>query len=247
MAPEGGRDPVRLAEREIVALAHVVQAAQFQHQVMHAVASRLQQGERVVARIDMEEVGLERAQHVVAELETEQVLIERHHRLDTLDGEHRMSHAERSGDEAGYGPAGLEGRRRRGRAVKRLEPVAGGILEAHKIRYATLVDQPPCRAAHRDATLLKPGRQRVECRGVGDFPAEKRGSAIVSRLHDQPLPLVVHPERDRGTGAIRDLQSQQARAERDPVVQIARADADVAQRANFRHGFTSAPPGRRRR
>ena len=57
-------------ERDIVALADVVERKQFDHQMMHAVAAGLDQGQTVMPRVDVEEKSVKRLLHVVAEPES---------------------------------------------------------------------------------------------------------------------------------------------------------------------------------
>ena len=75
---------------------------------MRGVASGLDEGHGVVARIGVEEIGVERPQHVVGEPEAEHVAIERHRVIDVVHVQHDVTHAERSGAEAGDRAAGLE-------------------------------------------------------------------------------------------------------------------------------------------
>src|SRR5262249_41229665 len=84
MAPERDADALGLAEREIVALADVVEAAKLDHHVMDHVDAALDEGDAVVARIDVKEIGRERTQPIVTDLEPEDVAIERHHLGDAL-------------------------------------------------------------------------------------------------------------------------------------------------------------------
>src|SRR5260370_35730154 len=76
MAAERDADALRLAEREIVALAHIVEAVELHHHVMDHVDAALDEGDAVMARIDGEEIAGERAHPIVAALELEDVLIE---------------------------------------------------------------------------------------------------------------------------------------------------------------------------
>ena len=78
MAAERRADRLRLAQREVIGLPDIVEKAEFDHQVMDAVPAGIDEGEAVVARIDVEEIGLERPQDVIAEPEAEGIGIERH-------------------------------------------------------------------------------------------------------------------------------------------------------------------------
>ena len=59
VTPECGADHVGLLQRQIVGLPDIVEIKQLHHQVMDAVLARIDEGEAVMARIDMEEISLE--------------------------------------------------------------------------------------------------------------------------------------------------------------------------------------------
>src|ERR1700760_170806 len=101
MAAERDIDAVLLAERDVIALADVVERKQLHHQMMHAVAAGLDQSEAVMPRIDVEEIRAKRFLHVVAERKAEHVDIERHHRIDIFNRQHGMSKSERAGAKTG--------------------------------------------------------------------------------------------------------------------------------------------------
>src|SRR2546423_15237318 len=100
MAPEGRADALRVGERDIVGLPHIIEAEQLDHHVVDAVLTGLEEGEAVVARIDVKEKRFERLEDVIAQAEAEHVTIERNDIVKPLDGEHRMAHAKRSGAKA---------------------------------------------------------------------------------------------------------------------------------------------------
>src|SRR5882757_2015950 len=129
MTAERDIDAVLLAERDVIALADVVERKQFDHQMMHAVAAGLDQSETVMPRIDVEEIGAKRLLHVVAELKAEYVDIERHHRIDVFHRQHRVSKAERAGAKTGNRTARTERRVVDLGAVKCLEAIARGIAK----------------------------------------------------------------------------------------------------------------------
>src|SRR5262249_16591562 len=91
MATERDADALGVAEREIVALSHIVETVELHHHVMDHVDAALDEGDAVMARIDVEEIGRKRAQPVVADLELEDVLIERHHLGDALEMHHHVA------------------------------------------------------------------------------------------------------------------------------------------------------------
>src|SRR5262245_16649314 len=108
VAAERDADALGIAEREIVALADVVEAKKLHHHVVDHVDAALDEGDRVVARIDVEEVRRERPQPVIADFELKDVLIKLHHLADALEVHHHVAHAEWTGAEAGDVAAGLE-------------------------------------------------------------------------------------------------------------------------------------------
>ena len=149
MAAERDGDAALLAEREIVALADIVEAKQLHHEVMHGVLAGLDEGEAVMARIEMQEAGDERMIVIIGEPEAEHVAIERHQLVDGLariDVEHDMAEAERAGAEAGDRAAGPERLGGRFGAVENLQPVAERIGEH---------DQVAARGARRRARACR--------------------------------------------------------------------------------------------
>jgi hypothetical protein len=77
----------------------------------------------------MQETGVDRRARVVADAETEQVTVERKRRGHILHQDQHVSHAERTGPEAGNQPARPKRRVSHRRAVKRLQAIARGIEE----------------------------------------------------------------------------------------------------------------------
>src|ERR1700736_471693 len=97
--------------------------------MMHAVLAGLDQGQAVVPRVDVEEIGAKRLFDVVTEPEAKHVDIERHHGRDVFDRQHRVAEAERAGAKTRDRAAGLEWRLVDLGAIKSLEAIAGGIAE----------------------------------------------------------------------------------------------------------------------
>src|SRR5579884_4234534 len=139
MAAESGADHFRLGERQIIGLPDVVEIAGLEHHVMDAVLAGLDEGETVMARIDVEEISPKWLLEIIAQLEIEDFRIERNDLVDPLRGEHGMAHAERSGAEARNGAARLERLVRDLGAMKRFEQVAERIGEHDQILDAPLV------------------------------------------------------------------------------------------------------------
>ena len=141
MAAERGADHLRLAQRQIVGLPDIVEITQLDHQMMDAVLAGLDEGEAVVARVEVKEIGLERPHEIVAEPEAENIGVERHDVIEPLGREHGVAHAERAGAEAGDRAPGLERIGRDLGAVERLQPVADRIGKDDQILDAALVGQ----------------------------------------------------------------------------------------------------------
>src|ERR1700731_2469417 len=129
MTAERDVDAVRLAQCNIVGLADIVERKQLDHQMMHAVLAGLDQGKRVMPRVDVKEVGAKRLLNVVGEGEAEHVDVERHHRINVLYCQHGVTKAERSGAETGDRTARSKRCLVDTGAVKRLQAIAGGIVE----------------------------------------------------------------------------------------------------------------------
>ena len=138
---ERGGDHLRLLQREVVALADVVEIAGLDHQVMDAGLAGFDEGDAVVARIDVEEIRRERLGEVVAEMEAQDVAVERQHVVDLLAVEHGVAHAERAGAEAGDGAAGLERLGGGLGAVENFQPVAGGIVQHDQVADLALLGE----------------------------------------------------------------------------------------------------------
>src|SRR5262245_9120712 len=247
MAAERDADALGIAEREIVALADVVEAVELHHHVMHHVDAALDEGDAVVARIDVEEIGRERAQPVVADPELENVLIELHHLADALEMHHHMAHPERSGAEAGNVAAGLEGIGRGFGAVEDLQAIAGGVVEHDQILDVALVGQRPRAARDLGAGGLDPRGDGVERRGVGDLPAEEADALAAVGIDQESLLTVIHAEGERRAAVVDALQAEEVRAVRAPVAQILGANADIAQSFDAHDGPRSWRSDLRRR
>src|ERR1700730_14435132 len=125
-------DAVLLAERDVRALADVVEREQFDHQMMHAVAAGLDQRQTVMPRVDVQKEGLEWRKDVIGQLEAEHIGVERHHGIDLPDRQHRVAQSERAGAKARDRAPRLERADIDVRAVKRLEPIAGRIVERNE-------------------------------------------------------------------------------------------------------------------
>ena len=134
-------DRPRLAQRQVVGLPDIVEIAELDHEVMDAVLAGSDEGKAVVARIDMKEIGIERPQDVVAELETKDIRIERRHVVEPLNGEYRVSHAERTGAETGDGAARLEGLQTGLGPVERFEPVSDRVAKDNQVLDAAFVGE----------------------------------------------------------------------------------------------------------
>src|SRR5215831_20855002 len=88
----------------IVALANVVERVKFHHQMVHAAAWPLGNGEAMMAGVDVHEIQRHRRAHEVGYPEAQQVPIECKGRVDFRHYKHGVSHALRPRSEASYMP-----------------------------------------------------------------------------------------------------------------------------------------------
>ena len=103
MPPERGGDAACLAERDIVALADVVEAEQLHHDVMDRVLAGLDESKAVMPWIEMKEARDEGMRVIIGQPEAERIAIERHEpvdRLRSVDIEHDVAEAQRTGAKA---------------------------------------------------------------------------------------------------------------------------------------------------
>jgi hypothetical protein len=215
--------------RDVVALADVVEIAGLDHQVMDADLAGLDEGDAVVARIDVEEIRRERLGEVVAEVEAQDVLIERQDVADLLAVEHGVAHAERAGAEAGDGAAGLERVGGGLGAVENLEPVAGGVLQHDQVADLALLGERAGAARKRNLVAFEIGGVGVERGGVRHLPAEEARRVAGVLVHHQALLLVVHAERGGAPALVHQLHAEEPFGVGRPVLQVFGAKADVAE------------------
>src|SRR5438874_3578156 len=239
---ERNADAILLAQRDIVGLTDIVEREQFDYQMMHAVATGFDQGEAVMPRIDVKEVGAKRLLHVIAETEPEQVDIERHHRVDVFHRQHRVPEPERTGAETGDRTAGFERHIVGLRTVKRCEAIAAGIAERNQGANPSCVGQRLRFGCHLDLGLFKPGRERLQRRRIGNFPAEKACSIRKGAVDDDALLAIVHPECEQRGAALHRLQTNEAGAKLPPVLERSRAETGISQSLH-RHGLLPVSRG----
>src|SRR5262245_13528561 len=77
VAAERRDDLLAVHERQVVALADVVERIQFDHQVMHSIYRCLNECKAMMARINVQKIGAHRSPCVVADAEAKQVTVER--------------------------------------------------------------------------------------------------------------------------------------------------------------------------
>src|SRR5262245_56116841 len=118
---------------------------------MQAVLAGLDEGEAVMARINMAEIGAERLENVIAQAKSQDAPVERRPVIDALDREHGVPHAERAGAEARDAAAGAKWLRAHLGAMKRFEPVAEGIGKDDEVLDASLTGKRAAAARDRDA------------------------------------------------------------------------------------------------
>ena len=77
------------------------------------------------------------------------------------------------------------------------------------------------------------GGERVERARVGDFPAVKTGAFAAVVMHHHALLAVVHPEGEGRLALVDELHAEEMAAIGRPILEILRADPDIAQRLQF--------------
>ncbi len=178
----------------------------------------------------MEEVGGERLGEIVAQPEAEDVLVERQHVVDLLAVEHRVTHAERAGAEAGDGAAGLERIGGGLGAVRHFEAVADRIVEHDQVLDLALLGERARAARERNLVLLQVRGEGVERGGVGDLPAVEAGRVDAVLVNHETLLAVVHAERRGAPALVDQLHAEEPAGVGRPVFQVLGAKADIAQR-----------------
>src|ERR1700751_360375 len=128
MTTELHRDTVFLLGN-IVALANVVERVKFHHQMVHAAAWPLGNGEAMMASVGVHEIQRDRRPHEVGDPEAQQVPIECEGRVDVGHHQHGMSHALRPSTKTPYIPPRAEWFIGDLTTVERLHTVASRIAE----------------------------------------------------------------------------------------------------------------------
>src|SRR5215831_8457347 len=192
--------------RDIVTLANIVERVKFHHQMVHAVAWPLSNGQAVVSAVDVHEVQRHGRAHEVGYPEAQQVPIKCKGRVDFRHYQHGMSHALRPGTEASYMPRWPERFIGDLTTMKRLHTVTGRVAEGNHFSGATLVRHGRGFPPHRDASLFQPRRQCIERLRVRDLPAEKTLAIRQPTIDNQALLSVVHAERTHGAATINRLK-----------------------------------------
>src|SRR5262249_21740291 len=135
MPSERYRNPACVGEREIVTLTDVIEAEELHHDVMDRVRSGLNEGEAMMARIDVQEAGDEWFGVIVGESKAERGAIERHQglqRFRPVDVEHDVTQSQGTGAKARNTTSRAERLGRRFTAVEQFQPVADRIASVIK-------------------------------------------------------------------------------------------------------------------
>src|SRR5215469_494150 len=196
--------------RDIVTLANIVERVKFHHQMVHAVAWPLSNGQAVVSAVDVHEVQRHGRAHEVGYPEAQQVPIECKGRVDFRHYQHGMSHALRPSTKARYMPCRAERFIGDLTTVERLYTITGRVAERNHLSSAALIRHGGGFPLHRDAGLFQPRRQCIERRRVRDLPAEKTLSIGQTAIDNQALLSVVHTERTHGAATINRLKPKLA-------------------------------------
>ena len=140
-----------------------------------------------------------------------------------------MSEPERAGAETGDRSARHERRVVDLGAVKRLQPVAGRIVERNQAADAPRIGQRLRFGRDSDAGCSSRAASASSAARVGDLPAEEARAFAHRAVDHDALLAVVHPERQQRIAALDRLQPDQAGAELPPVVEVVRAETGISQ------------------
>src|SRR5204863_283376 len=110
------------------------------------------------------------------------------------------------------------------------EPVAQRVDERDELLYAARVGERLRLALDAYARGLEPRGELVERGGIRDLPAEKGGPVGIVGLDDEPLAAVVHAQAQRGPAALDELHAEKVFAETRPILEVAGAQPDIAER-----------------
>jgi hypothetical protein len=80
-----------------------------------------------------------------------------------------------------------------------------------------------------DFGTFEPRGERVQSRGIRNFPTEETSSLRQSPVDYDPLLAVVHSERQQRGAALHRLQSHEARSEVSPVLDLVRAETSISE------------------
>jgi hypothetical protein len=220
MSPELHGDTIFFLLGNIVALANIIERVKFHHQMVHAVARPLGNGEAVMASVDVHEIQRDRRPHEVSDLETQQVPIECKSRVNVGHDEHSMPNALRASTETAYVPPWAEWFIGDLTTVESLHTVAGWIAEGNHCSGATLVRHSGSFPPYRNAGIFQPPRQPIERARVRNLPAEKPLSIHQPTVKDQALFPVVHAEGTYSAAAINCLKPKLPVSQSSPVIEL---------------------------
>ena len=223
-------------------MADIVELLQLHHQMVDAGDAGPHQRQRVMARIDVEEIGRKRTEAVVRDAEAEHLGIEAQLRWEIDAGQDGMAETERAGSEPRDVAAWRERRGGDLRPMKQFDPIAVGIEEPDHLADASPRGETGFGAVDGDTLRLQSCRHGVERRGVGDLPTEVRRGVAGGDV--QPGPSIVHTEGEGLGRCIRQLEAEQIAAEVGPFREVGRGQAHISEREK---GHRGTPYGEFRR
>jgi hypothetical protein len=140
-----------------------------------------------------------------------------------------MAHPERSGAKSGNSAPWPKGVGRNLRTVERFEDVPDGISKSDPVSDSAFVGEGTLKTMNSDASRLEASGQSIQRSAIGNFPSEKRRAFSPIGMDHDPLPAIVHSERQRRRGTINELHAKELGAKGRPVVSVACPDADVTE------------------
>src|SRR5262249_30586898 len=115
-------------------------------------------------------------------------------------------------------------------------PGRGRIGKADELFDAPCVGERLRSALDAHSSRLEPSRQLFQRRGIRDLPAQEPGPLRGIRLDQEALAAVVHAQPQRRPAALDELHAQKFFAKARPILEVAGAQPDVAERLQLHSG-----------
>jgi hypothetical protein len=90
----------------------------------------------------------------------------------------------------------------------------------------------PVHVVRQHLPLQEFSRQRIQTCGISDLPPEKALGIRTLPVNNDPLAAIIHAKGAAGSGPVYQLQPDLARREFGPLIDVLRANAEIAERLN---------------